>query len=200
MVTPWYDHPWVIAVITLVYATFALLQWLAIKRQGRIMLEQSRLTKQSTTAMEKSVELQEAAFRQWVDIDKWTLSERFIEGEHYELNFHFDLVNRTKLPLTIREVYATIEKQESATRQNNALAPEGRHPVEASVTVSKETFEGYVNNKTMPVFQFKGLIVFTDVLGKRREQPFEGWVSCFRRKVMFSGIQPVPDEHDNQPS
>jgi hypothetical protein len=160
------------------FATLAVIAW------------QSWETRKSSEAMRDSFRLQEAALQQWVEIDNWSVSERPAESV---LAFRFDLVNGTKLPLTIIKVIASIETQESVTFQSNVLAPGGRHTAEASVVLDGDRFHGYSSRKTMLLFEIKGVVVFIDVLKKRQAQRFEGWISCTRGKVTFEGVQPARD-------
>jgi hypothetical protein len=131
--------------------------------------------------------------KQWVDMEGWNVSERYKEGEFYEWNFRFDLVNRTKLPLTIREVHVTIQGQQSITRQSNVVAPDQKYAVQAPLTVNKESF-GDIRSNTLLILEFTCLVVFVDALRKRQGQPFEGWISCQRHQVNFSVVQPVQGE------
>lgn len=88
--------------------------------------------------------------------------------------------------------------QRSATSQNNVLAPESRQDVRVSVGLDRDRFDGYTSNKTMLVLDIKGRIVFTDVLRKRQEQPFEGWISCHHHEVNLDMVRPAQSGENNQ--
>jgi hypothetical protein len=155
-------------------------------------------TKDAAEAARDSVRLQEAAMQQWVDLDSWKVWESSKEGKFYRLDFLFDLVNNTGRPLTIHEVHGTIEEQDTVSRESNVLAPHGRDPIQISVPLTKERFEDYAIRKTMLIFKLGGYIVFTDILGRRQRQPFEGLLSCSNGKVTFTGSQPARVKDSNE--
>jgi hypothetical protein len=101
---------------------------------------QARETARATKAMQKSVQLQEIELRQWVDITNWRSEVRTVQNETI-LEIYFDVVNPTKIPITLIAVSITIGGQRSDSGGRTLLAPNNPHTASTSFRFNKEQEE-----------------------------------------------------------
>ena len=148
----------------------------AIKQQARIMVRQTVATRIAAQATRKSVELQEVAMRQWVSIENW--HGRIVTRQDEKiLEFGFDIVNRTKFPLTLEYITTNAHGCAAQQRASRVLAPENEFKVkQQSGRLSDEQYLTY--NQAKLTMNIACAITYKDVFEKQRIQYFDAMCFC----------------------
>jgi hypothetical protein len=153
---------------------------------------QSYETRKAAKATEKSVRLQEVNLRQWVAIENWKAIPYIPEGGAWDLHVQFDVVNPTKLPLTLNSVLVTFSchgcgDQGGKIGRKNLVPPGKGHPVVTSLKITEEQLVKWEDLEEL-VFIVNGSVEFEDVLKKVRNQPFSGLIACSKK----GGVRYIP--------
>jgi hypothetical protein len=146
---------------------------------------QSMETARAAKAMQTSVALQEAALRQWVVIEDWLVPvPNFFGMEENTLEIGFTIANPTKMPLVLEEVTVSVGDHNYAFKHRYSLTPDNRHHMKFYPVLQPAQSNHYLQSGL--VFTVSGVIVFTDALGKRREQPFRQMCKCGPGRAEFT--------------
>jgi hypothetical protein len=136
-----------------------------------VIWKQTEATKQSVQAAERSVKLQEIGQKQWINLSGWLSSFDTRPDKAPHITLAFDIVNPTKLPLTLKEVSMTLGKIKQASASVSDLAPDNPFIMSISIDPNAEQMEHYRRGKL--VLNFSCCILFIDCFGKTWEQLFE---------------------------
>ena len=135
--------------------------------------KQTEATAQSAKAAADSVKLQEIGLKQWIELSHWQVELEALS----RLNLTFQLVNPTKLPLTLDTVVITTKGPKTETiRAGSLLAPE--NPFVIKMKIDIDVF-GYAELRSSG-FSF-GLVCavrFTDCLEQYWEQTLGRIILC----------------------
>jgi hypothetical protein len=138
----------------------------------------ARAGQDSATAALKSVKLQQAQLRQWVETsDEWEVRcPQFRYGVTQTIiKFEFGITNPTPFPLDIIEINTRIGNEESRILSPNyELRPTEAFPMELETLVAGEHLASLRNN-TLDV-DITMVVTFKNVLRKRRVQEF--YLTC----------------------
>jgi hypothetical protein len=154
-------------------------------------------TRRSAKAMQKSTELQEVQNRQWLDIENWRADAGtpFPSVTMVLLGATFDIVNPTKMPLTLRLISVGRRGEKPFDiPARRVLAPRGRYPVIVPdiLPVNRlASSEGSGLN-----FAIVGTIKYIDAFEHHRDQPFGCMCVCTHEGMQFNpfdGILPAQD-------
>jgi hypothetical protein len=137
-------------------------------------------TKESATAALKSVKLQEAQLKQWVELDEWDgRSEHFFpKATRTTYWMTFWVTNPTKMPLTLKKVYITVPDGRPVllSEDDSVIAPENGHRIKWPTVIADETMKRLVEGR----WEFT-LIVdvdFVDVFGDPKHSQFTVACKC----------------------
>ena len=147
----------------------------------------AQATQKSAEAAEKSVKLQEAALRQWLDIENWKAIPWMREGGTLSLNVQFDVVNPTDLPLTLDSVLIMFGEQGNKIDRKNLIPPKKSKPVVTTVPITEEQLLKWEDLKELN-FMIGGYVQFIDALEKTQVQPFSGMIACSKK----GGVRFIP--------
>jgi hypothetical protein len=139
----------------------------------------AKAAKKSAEATEKSVRLQEAALRQWVDIKEWRSVPWVPKGGDLSLHLQFNVVNPTDKPLTLRGVFIKIGEQEETIVKNNLIPPQKWHPIVMSLAITEQQMVKWAADK-ISLF-VSGFVSYEDVLETMRKQSFSGAIVCSKK-------------------
>jgi hypothetical protein len=121
----------------------------------------------------RSVKLQEAQLRQWLDIEEVNLQSTPIQGNTVEatLTISFQINNPTKMVLALKEITTNLfdEGPESCALEYT-LAPDHGYPFQMDIIISGQSFRKYM--KDVFVIPVSGLIGFDDAFGERQHYGF----------------------------
>ena len=138
----------------------------------------------STEAMLKSVTLQEIQTRQWLAIEDLEVDSPIIPHNvmETELTLTFQVVNPTKMALTLKDIEITLfEDKDDRLYYRHleyTLIPDGNYPVSIKIRLVEDAFGKYT--KGLYVIPVTGLITFEDAVEKIRHQGFS--FDCRRRE------------------
>ena len=156
-----------------------ILTLLAIVEQTMHTAKSAKATESSAKATRDSIDVQKAAYRQWITIENWRADDvpALCEGAEAALvNIRFDILNPTKFPLTIRRI---ITQRQDPTplpprtlHTTKRLAPDERYLLKATVCFERKVMEPYLEGRGA-LFAMVGVSVgFEDVLGDGQEDTF----------------------------
>jgi hypothetical protein len=160
------------------------------------IIYQSVQTKRATVAMQRSTSLQTAALRQWVNIQGFreSVEPRFTgTGTHLDLQLSFEIINPTKMPLTLEWYVISINTTKYSSRLNVTLAPDQVHELKALISYTDEVRDKYIRDGYD--ITITGVIAYTDALKDFQKQRF-GYLRRCRpmggETLNYRG--PLPDE------
>lgn len=133
--------------------------------------------------MRRQTVLQEAPFRQWLVIEKWHAHAQHLPDGTGNLEVGFNLVNRTKAPLTLESYTLTIAGERSWSKEHHSIAPDNHHYIAVvrqitDVQLSQRDTAGL----HVPVILS---IAFRDSLERMEKQQFSGWLICNKQMAVF---------------
>jgi hypothetical protein len=159
---------------------------------------QAYRTSQSAKAMEKSVLLQEAAYKQWLSVCAWNLPN--VDGymnNLEDLQIAFGIYNPTNYPLTIEHIAVKVDdKIFRDTYDAVSLPPQTPLPVNVTVTTSRSQNELFVRG--MLYIEVVVMIFFTDILGRPQGYSIVRSAHLGPKIVEFTPIEHTPEEQKNQ--
>jgi hypothetical protein len=162
---------------------------------------QAKKSAEALEAMWASMELQEIALQQWVDLDNWRTNYRVRKDGSKELEVCFDIVNPTKLPLTLEAVTTTIANHTFATASRNFVAPNKTYTVNVTIPLSDEDAERFLGSTL--VLSVRGDIAYSsDVHKDWRHQPFSAFLVCRKGQApLVTSTSPmIPQRPSDQPA
>jgi len=125
--------------------------------------KQTEATKQSAKAAEDSVKLQQSSQRQWVNLEKWDVSK--VNTSRTLLAIHFEIVNRTTVPLTLHYVITkTADGKTNTSVPASLLTPNNPCVSGAACEVTENQMDLFDQNKL--VLQIECVVLFADAFGK----------------------------------
>ena len=131
--------------------------------------KQTEATARSAKAAEDNIKLQEAAQRQWVNLEKWQAQP--VNTSRILLGIFFDIVNPTKVPLTLH--YVTTKTADGNTNRSileRLLTPGNPYVHGATYEITENQMELFEQNKL--VLRIECVVLFADAFGKHWEQTF----------------------------
>jgi hypothetical protein len=169
-------------------------QWKAMREQLSEMGTQTEVLKDSVshagTSAEsalRSVKLQEAQLRQWVNTDNWKLQAPNIppNATAITMRLTFDIVNPTSMPLTLKYIWCDgnfiwgpARILSGGVQPTYLLAPNGRFPIQQFFDIAGDNFLRFQKEKVGVAISCK--VSFEDVFGNPQAQSF-GKVCTFTR-------------------
>lgn len=139
--------------------------------------ESTSATRDSAKATQQNVDLQKAAYRQWLKIENWEANSPGILGETgLGIVFvSFDVRNPTEFPLNVRKISikengAGMSPTPFELNTNRFMPPSDKFQFQVQVFTDKEVVEGYHTNKGKIFITVIGSITFSDVLGDTQVQ------------------------------
>lgn len=135
--------------------------------------------RQQTNHLQRQLELQAIALRQWVNTRNWR-SSISREKNPQRLDLDFDIVNPTSAPIVLLFVIVTIAegKRESVGFPENAmLIPDNPYRISIAVDVTSERYLQYMSASGL-VLGIEGSIGYTDAMEKKWEQRFKLTLLC----------------------
>jgi hypothetical protein len=161
---------------------------------------QARETARTTKAMRASTELQEVRLRQWVQLRNWQNTRR-VSGDASEqrtLDIEFEIVNPTKMPLSLRSIRVSIGQQRTEHDETIVMVPDEAYTYILPIALDLEQDKQYCEAKL--VFAVRGSIVSVDALGKWRDQSFTGLLACNKTGTMFrpEAISPLSAQGESR--
>jgi hypothetical protein len=162
---------WALVIVGI--ATFLVIGWQAWETRRAVEVSQK-----SALATERSVKLQEAISRQWVNIENWSANapNYFTGKTEAKLQVFFDVINPTKMPLTLDRIVVQINGTPFTIFHRNALAPDKKYTAFFEIALNPTESKHYGNGR-LPVI-FDGMVSFTDAFGNLRGQPFTKFCTC----------------------
>lgn len=136
--------------------------------------DQTKATRDAAIATMRSVELQEKANKQWVNLDGW---EVFRGGAPHVFNIAFKIVNPTKVPLTLHRIHTSISGQKAEQNSVNILAPDNPYVLATRCELSDVQWNLYASTQQVDL-PITCAIIFTDCFGMQ-------WEQCFERELSF---------------
>jgi hypothetical protein len=97
---------------------------------------QSISTARATKAMKGSLKLQRLALYQWVVVRRWEAHRR-ADGAN-NMSVSFDIVNATKLPLTLERVETSSNEKTVVSDGRTSITPHSRHRIYAVFSYAEE--------------------------------------------------------------
>lgn len=142
----------------------------AIGHQGELMSGQLTAMQGQLAVMDGQLAL---AARQWVAINKWTAAVRTKEKGAVEVTIGFDIVNPTRLPLTLEMVETKSKNIAVASKGKISLIPDGAYRFHTIFPLPHETVQEFVESDslTLPV---QITVWFSNELKMPQEQYFSG--------------------------
>lgn len=143
---------------------------------------QSWETRRSANAMRDSIRLQEVQMKQWVELGNWKgggiISKD--DNDNTFLMFQFDIYNPTDHGITLGGIKWDIGGQQDSIEINALLPPNRGHPTAISYAPTSDEIVRY-DASTPLELTVKGLVDFTDMMGKEHNQPFGIHFHCRQR-------------------
>ena len=141
---------------------------------------------EQTEATKRSVELQEVLNQQWLILEKWTASAPiFLDGwdsspllkaEEATLEIGFEIVNPTKMPLTLEHMEIVLNGQSEVRIFRHVLAPDRSYPVHFKITLRDASLVQYSEGRFNLVVD--GKIAYIDAFEKKRDYPVQRICAC----------------------
>jgi hypothetical protein len=147
----------------------------------RAIQKQTEATTKSAIASERSISLQEAQLRQWVDLENWKGGAALVSGdtERRWLEAYFDILNGTDNPLTLEGITINANGQRSDQSFRHFLTPKSKYSSSVIITLTPDQMNTFMAGSGTLVFAILGEIRFTDVLKRNESQPFR-FMGIFR--------------------
>jgi hypothetical protein len=102
----------------------------------------------STKATEKSVELQEVLNQQWLEFENWKIMDGGTDAEiGTVILISFDIVNPTKMPLTISGYSVSVKGQDTSVQFGRTIAPAKSYSVKLDRLLEGKESEDYIAGK-----------------------------------------------------
>jgi hypothetical protein len=175
-----------IALAAFVQAGAVVGQIIINRKQSKIMNNSLSATRNAAAAAQtsadatlKSVTLQEAKLRQWVDIDDWKNTSHHMQGNAIEtsLIIKFMIGNPTEMPLTLTRIDIDAGRHgNSATSLEYVIALGNGYPADFSILLKEDEFIEYKKGNFLS--GLKIAVGFVDVLEKDRRQNFMHLLRC----------------------
>jgi hypothetical protein len=178
-----------------------LLDWREYRRQGKdreeqhketleqmkIMERQMLATEMATKAAETSASAQQAAMQQWLIFQNWSTKEDISDPKgRFAIEIGFEIVNPTKLPLTMLSTKVRLLHQEAWRIHNILLSPNLPCALKLSnVVLNEEEATVYKSGGTL-AFVVYGIVDFRDCFERKREQEFTGLLFFSKDKAQFT--------------
>jgi len=162
--------------------------------QMKIMERQMLATETATKAAETSASAQQAAMQQWIIFQNWCTRQDLGDPKgHFAIEIGFEIVNPTKLPLTMLSTGVRLAQRHESWRIHNILlAPDSQCTVKLSnVVLHEQEANAYQSGGTL-AFIVYGITDFRDCFKEKREQDFTGMLSFSRDKAQFT-LEWFPD-------
>lgn len=185
-----------IAFATVVQAVILFFQTRLFGRQTELMDGNLKVAKDTADTALRSVKLQEAQLKQWVELDEWEgHSEHFFpKATRTTYWMTFWVTNPTKMPLTLKKVYITVPDGRPVFRSENdsVISPENGHRINWPTVVTDETMKQLVEGRW--AFTLVIDVDFVDVFGEDKHSQFT--VACKCRSISCE----VDEYHNRQPT
>jgi hypothetical protein len=162
--------------------------------QMKIMERQMLATETATKAAETTASAQQTAMQQWVDFQNWSTKEDIPDPKgRFAIEIGFEIVNPTKLPLTMLSTKVRLaQRHETWTIHNILLSPNLPCAFKLSNVVLKEQeATAYQSGGTLNFIVY-GIADFRDCFKEKREQEFTGFLSFSKDKAQFT-LEWFPD-------
>lgn len=105
---------------------------------------QARETAKSAEATQRSVELQEVLNQQWLEFENWKIMDGGTEAEiGTVILISFDIVNPTKMPLTISGYSVSVKGQDTSVQFARTIAPAKSYSVKLDRLLEGKESEDY---------------------------------------------------------
>lgn len=157
----------------------------------------------SADATARSVKLQEISQKQWVNLENWSARP---SGHPRTLNISFEIVNPTRVPLTLHFILITLEDIETSEGMVNVLAPNNPYVVTVAHELSEGEWKNFTSGQIALGIECK--IFFADCFGIHWEQDFERILFCgmkgdvslsvVRNEMRESGVPGEPGSRQTQ--
>jgi hypothetical protein len=154
---------------------------------------QSWETRKSAQATHKTVELQELAYNQWLNVEDWKTSITTGKGR-IVLRLQFKVVNPTSFPLTITQAYFTVLGDIEGLIAETFCPPNVPLSVDESIAVTQQQATEW--DRGILHMPFRAVISFAGVLKRPMVQQLNGILVCgYNSTVFVPGlpITPMPD-------
>lgn len=149
-----------------------------------------------TRAIRRSVELQEAAMDQWVEVaHEWEINPPIQVDGKLVLDITFWLFNPTNYPLILRRLSFDLNGRQHDMQLHRLLPPKKKQFFGGSVYLTQEQ-ENMRQTSTLSIF-VDGEITYTSALKKDKVQPLHGGVACQNTKGVFIDMTRVPEKESN---
>jgi hypothetical protein len=142
----------------------------AIGHQADLMRDQLTAMQGQLTVMDGQLAL---AARQWVAVNNWTAAVSTKEKEAMEVTVGFDIVNPTRLPLTLEMVETKGNHITVASKGRISLIPDGTYRFHTAFPLPQEMVKEFVQilSLTLPI---QIAVWFSNELKMPQEQYFGG--------------------------
>jgi hypothetical protein len=154
------------------------------------MEDQTRLSTDMLSTIQRQADMQEAAMQQWVEIKNWTI-DRVVNIK--ALFVRYEVVNPTQWPIKIEQIETTIERTKYSSRPA-LLPPKDPYIVDISVILTPD------EERRLKTSQLNLRIQVNITYAKRLgggliAQPFGGILVCTSDgATLRSGIPIIPDK------
>ena len=142
-----------------------------------VIYHQTRETARAARAAEASVKLQEAAKRQWLNLDNWNVQGE-IDVPNYRLRIWFQIANPTQVPLTLHFVLTKIESERLDDGEVSLLTPGNPRSIGIMIPATKDQMDRFTRSTL--VLDLEISVLFADAFGKH-------WEQIFGRRLMCGG-------------
>lgn len=163
----------VLAVVSILGICVAIKTLKALKLQTRIMARQTVATRVAAQAAEKSVRLQEVAMRQWVKTSDWDANKIriFSTMKDIPLQITFNIINQTKMPLTLQSITYNAEGKTFSFGALDLLGPDDTHQVKIPLLLTDpKKVQAYAREEF--TVSISGSITYMDAFENLRTDPF----------------------------
>jgi hypothetical protein len=159
--------------------------------------------------MKRTTDLMRVQMRQWVDFENWrgalgqqpeyVIANGVIQKQPdtIDLEIYFDVVNNTRIPLTLQAVKSYIADRSFVVKESRLLAPRESYPVIVPIVLRGEQVSQFLLAQFMT--GIRGTVSYKDAMKKKWEQPFGRTVKAGLTNFSFfaaSGKWPEEQKHD----
>jgi hypothetical protein len=147
----------------------------------------------SAESAEKSIRLQEAALRQWIETDNWKSEKaQVLANRNVSLMITFEIANRTKMPMTLKTVYMSANGEALSSGILYLLAPNKTYPIKLPIMLRGDKAEAWRQDKL--TFAITGSVAYTDAFDSLREDHFGCMCLCGLSGTVFSAYPGILSE------
>lgn len=169
---------WILVIVTTVTAGFICWQSYETRRAAKA-------TQVAAQATQKSVELQQATFRQWLVFKDWTTVYDDVSRNRPAIEIRFQIINPTNLPLTLCNTKMRAKRQESWRIHLIELAPNIPCAVSfPGIQLDEHENNAYLAGENIAVVIF-GIALYEDCFRQRKEQDFSGMLRFSLKEAHF---------------